>query len=102
MSKTSLQYRLDKKGGSFTEASVPHPTPGPDDIYIRTKAVAVNPVDWKNRSFGAIVQSWPAVFGIDAAGVVDSVEESARTSRAETRSSALAEWTVKESLSRRS
>ena len=78
MSKTSLQYQLDKKGGSFTEISVPHPTPGPNEVCVRTKAVALNPVDWKNRNFGATVQSWPAVFGCDIAGVVDSVGESVK------------------------
>ena len=78
MSKTSLQYQLDKKGGSFTETSVPHPTPGPTEVCVRTKAVALNPLDWKNRNFGATVQSWPAVLGIDIAGVVDSVGESVK------------------------
>ena len=82
MAKTSVQYQLDKKGGSFTEASVPHPTPGANDICVRTKAVALNPVDWKNRNFGATVQSWPAAFGIDAAGVVDSVGQSVKEFKA--------------------
>ena len=78
MSKTSLQYQLDKRGGSFTEASVPYPAPGANDICIRNKAVALNPIDWKNRNFGATVQSWPAVLGFDAAGVVESVGESVK------------------------
>ncbi|MCJ1391899.1 hypothetical protein MMC18_004766 [Xylographa bjoerkii] len=76
MSKTSLQYQLPQKGGSFTKVSVPHPTPGPNEICIRTRAVALNPVDWKNRAFGVTVQSWPTVLGIDAASVIDSVGES--------------------------
>jgi len=76
MSKTSLQYQLSKQGGPFTKVSVPHPTPGPDEICIRTRAVALNPVDWKNRAFGVTVQSWPTVLGNDAAGVIDSVGES--------------------------
>ena len=79
MSKTSLQYQLDKKGGSFAETSVPQPIPGPNEVCIRTKAVALNPVDWKNRNFGATVKSWPAVFGIDAAGIVESVGESVQS-----------------------
>ena len=78
MSKTSIQYQVDKRGGSFTETSVPHPTPGPNELCIRPKAVALNPLDWKNRAFGVTVQSWPAVLGIDAAGVVDSVGESVK------------------------
>jgi NADPH:quinone reductase-like Zn-dependent oxidoreductase len=76
MSKTSLQYQISKQGGRFTEVSVPCPTPGPNEICIRTRAVALNPLDWKSRAFGVMVQSWPAVFGIDAAGVIDSVGES--------------------------
>lgn len=78
MSKTSLQYLLDKKGGSFAEVSLPYPVPGSNEICIRTKAVALNPLDWKNRAFGVTVQSWPAVLGIDAAGTIDSVGESVK------------------------
>ena len=73
MAQTSLQYQVDKKGGSFVEASVPFPSPSPNEICVRTKAVALNPLDWKNRAFGVTVQSWPAVLGIDAAGVIESV-----------------------------
>ena len=60
------------------EASIPYPVPGANEICIRTKAVALNPLDWKNRAFGVTVQSWPAVLGIDAAGVIDSVGESVK------------------------
>jgi len=76
MPETSLQYQVSKPGGSFTEVSVPRPVPGPEEICIRTKAVALNPLDWKSRNFGVMVQSWPAVLGVDAAGIIDSVGES--------------------------
>lgn len=76
MSKTSLQYQLAEKGGSFTTVSVAHPAPEQNEICIRAKAVALNGLDWKNRAFGIMVQSWPTVLGVDAAGVVDSVGES--------------------------
>ncbi|MCJ1386432.1 hypothetical protein MMC17_009558 [Xylographa soralifera] len=78
MSKTSLQCQISKPGGPLTQVFVPHPTPGPDEICIRTRAVALNSLDWKNRAFGIMVQSWPAVLGIDAAGVIDSVGESTK------------------------
>ena len=78
MSKTSLQYQVGEQGGSFAEAPVPYPAPGNSEICIRTRAVALNPLDWKNRAFGVTVQSWPAVLGIDAAGIVDSVGESVK------------------------
>jgi NADPH:quinone reductase-like Zn-dependent oxidoreductase len=78
MSKTSLQYQLPSQGATFTKATIPYPTPGPDEICIRTKAIALNGLDWKARNFGVMVQSWPAVLGIDATGVIDSVGESVK------------------------
>ena len=78
MSKTSLQYQLPSQGATFTKVSTPYPTPGPDEICIRTKAIALNGLDWKARNFGVMVQSWPAVLGIDAAGIIDSVGESVK------------------------
>lgn len=78
MSGTSVQYQLSKPGGSFTKAYVPHPVPGPEEICIRTKAVGLNPLDWKSRAFGIMVQSWPAVLGVDAAGIIDAVGESVK------------------------
>ena len=76
MSKTSFQYQLAGKGEHLTQVSIPHPTPGPNEVCIRTRAVALNPLDWKVRAFGIVVQSWPTVLGADAAGVIDSVGES--------------------------
>ena len=73
MSRTITQLQVEKQGGLFSKVSVPAPTPEPGEVCIRAKAVALNPLDWKSRAFGVMVQSWPAVFGVDAAGVVDSV-----------------------------
>ena len=78
MSKTSLQYQLTKQGGSFTKVPVSYPTPGPNEICIRTKAIGLNPLDWKARNFGVMIQSWPTVLGVDAAGIIDSVGESVK------------------------
>ena len=73
MSRFPLQYQLPRTGAPFNKVLVPHPNPGPHEICIRTRAVALNPVDNKNRALGVAVQSWPAVIGCDAAGVIDSV-----------------------------
>ena len=78
MSETSLQYQVLKQGGQLTAVSVPHPIPGNDEICICTKAVALNPLDWKSRAYGDMVESWPAVLGVDVAGIVDSVGESVK------------------------
>lgn len=75
MSKTSFQYQLSKPGEALSKVSVPLPVPGSEEICIRAKAVALNPVDWKNRAFGVTLQSWPTVLGVDAAGIIDSVGE---------------------------
>jgi NADPH:quinone reductase-like Zn-dependent oxidoreductase len=82
MSKTSLQYQVLKQGGLLTKVSIPHPTPGPNEMCIRTRAVALNPLDWKSRTFGVMVESFPAVLGADAAGVIDSVGESVKDFKA--------------------
>ncbi|KAE9366305.1 GroES-like protein [Stipitochalara longipes BDJ] len=82
MSKTSVQYQVLEKGGPLTKVIVPYPTPGPSEICIRPKAVALNPLDWKSLLYGVMVESWPAVLGIDAAGIVDSVGESVKDFKA--------------------
>ncbi|KAI1172258.1 GroES-like protein [Nemania sp. FL0916] len=67
------QLQVTKQGGSFAQVTVPTPKPGPLEICIRTRAVAFNPIDWKNYQFGAMVSTWPAVLGIECAGIVESV-----------------------------
>ncbi|KAK0718479.1 putative alcohol dehydrogenase [Lasiosphaeria miniovina] len=67
------QYVASKKGGPFQLATAPYPTPGLDEVCIRSRAVGLNPLDWKNLYYGEMVKTWPEVFGIDAAGVVEVV-----------------------------
>ncbi|KAI1506777.1 GroES-like protein [Biscogniauxia marginata] len=69
------QYQTTKQGGPFSLVTAPKPTPGPKEVCIRPRAVALNGIDWKNLKFGATVRSWPAVLGIDGAGTVESVGE---------------------------
>ena len=50
------------------------PEPGPNEVLIEVKAVALNPVDYWQRDLGMPpVPSYPAVFGSDVAGVVAKV-----------------------------
>lgn len=79
---TIQQYRTAKQGGPSSLVTVPKPRPGPNEVCIRPKAVAVNPIDWKNLQFGATVTSWPAVLGIDGAGIVESVGSGVKTFKA--------------------
>ncbi|KAI0150120.1 GroES-like protein [Hypoxylon sp. NC0597] len=46
------------------------PKPGPDELLLEVKSVALNPIDWKMRDFGFTVAGYPAIFGSDISGVV--------------------------------
>ncbi|KAI1393294.1 GroES-like protein [Hypoxylon trugodes] len=69
------QFQTTKVGGPFALVTVPTPKPGSGEVSIRPKALALNGIDWKNLKFGAVVQSWPAVLGEDAAGIIEEVGE---------------------------
>jgi NADPH:quinone reductase-like Zn-dependent oxidoreductase len=62
---------------SFQVKEAPYPTPGPDEIVVRNRAVAVNPIDWVQRDQGtSFAFGWikyPFVFGSDVAGEVVQV-----------------------------
>ncbi|WP_225850548.1 NADP-dependent oxidoreductase [Streptomyces sp. HPF1205] len=64
-------------GETFTE--IPRPVPGPGQLLVAVRAAGVNPADWKRREgrFGAAEARppLPAVFGREAAGVVEEVGE---------------------------
>lgn len=65
---------LPQKGGPLTVGDRATPEPGPDEILIQVKAVALNPVDYYQRDFGMPpVPIYPAVIGSDVAGVVAKV-----------------------------
>ncbi|KAJ7644973.1 GroES-like protein [Roridomyces roridus] len=51
------------------------PTPGPGQVLIKVKATALNPVDWKMRQSGLLVQEYPIVSGWDFSGDVEVVGE---------------------------
>lgn len=58
---------------SLVDVELPAPTPGPRDLRVQVKAIAVNPVDVKQRAPKDKVESAPRVLGWDVAGVVESV-----------------------------
>ncbi|RYP12599.1 hypothetical protein DL765_007230 [Monosporascus sp. GIB2] len=70
---TIQQYQTIKQGGPFALVTAPSPKPGKNEVCIRPRAVSLNPIDWKNLLFGALVPSWPAVLGIEGAGIAESV-----------------------------
>ena len=46
------------------------PRPGPGEILVKVHATALNPVDWKIRKYGIILDHFPAIHRLDIAGEV--------------------------------
>ncbi|GAM87680.1 hypothetical protein ANO11243_057070 [Dothideomycetidae sp. 11243] len=73
MASNKAAWLTEAHGTSFKVDSAPLPNPGPDQVVVCNKAVAVNPVDWKMRDYGILIQNYPAVLGSDLAGIVHEV-----------------------------
>jgi NADPH:quinone reductase len=68
---------VEAANGPFVIADIPHPRPGRGQVLVRVKASGVNPLDTKIRAGAAAhaKHGFPAVLGIDLAGVVTEVGE---------------------------
>ena len=66
---------LPAPGAAFDLVSVARPLPRPNEVLVRIKASAVNPLDLKIRAGQAAHarQPLPAILGIDLAGVVEAI-----------------------------
>lgn len=53
--------------------SAPFPTIGPQEVIIKTAAVAMNPADWMLQQTGMLLSKYPAILGCDAAGGIVEV-----------------------------
>lgn len=74
MKAVALKHYLPiEDPNSFLDVDLEKPTPGPRDILVAVKAVAVNPVDTKVRKSKDTVEEPPRVLGWDASGVVEAV-----------------------------
>src|SRR5437764_1056724 len=71
MAATHQAAILPQKGGPLSVGERATPEPGPNEVLIEVKAVALNPVDYFQRDFGMPpVPVYPAVIGSDSAGIV--------------------------------
>ncbi|MGV2984235.1 zinc-binding dehydrogenase [Microbacterium sp. AGC85] len=53
--------------------SLPLPIPGEGELRIAVHACGLNPSDFQRAHYGVIEWEWPAVLGLDPAGIVDAV-----------------------------
>ena len=73
---------LTAKGSPFTVGAAPYTAPRANEIVVRVRAVAVNPMDRLQQTMGAIFTPWvsyPFVVGSDIAG--DVVETGSEVTR---------------------
>ncbi|CCF46024.1 delta-aminolevulinic acid dehydratase [Colletotrichum higginsianum] len=63
------------KGDPFVVQTRPTPRPGPDELLIEVKSVALNPADRLMRDQGLFIPTYPTVIGFDVAGLVLEVGE---------------------------
>jgi len=67
---------LDSRRGSLRVGNAPVRTPGPGEVVVRARAVAVNPIDAMGGVARRIVLPWlryPAILGSDVAGDIVAV-----------------------------
>ncbi len=76
MSSGETALWLKAAHGPLEIGAAATPTPGPHEIVVRNRAIAVNPVDWMALSVGELIFPWlsyPCVLGTDVAGEVVAV-----------------------------
>jgi NADPH:quinone reductase-like Zn-dependent oxidoreductase len=76
---THLAAVLIGKGQPFEIKSRPTPKPGPNELLVAVKSVALNPADAIMRSTGLFITGYPTVTGFDMAGVVLEVGQDVPT-----------------------
>ena len=70
-----IVYVVESAGGPFRVVEIPTPQPASDQVLVKIRASGVNPLDTKIRAGegGHAKQPFPAVLGLDMAGVVVTV-----------------------------
>lgn len=69
---TTAQIHCLAQGGPFKLASVPTPTLSPNEVLVKQRAIALNPIDLKQYETGLLIATWPRVLGIEGAGVIEA------------------------------
>ena len=61
------------KAHPFKVSDAPMPEPGPNQVVIKNRTVAMNPADHAVQSRGILVTEFPSILGEDCAGDVVAV-----------------------------
>lgn len=72
MSKNTAAW-IDSPYADLTIREAPMPAPGPDQLLVEVRALAVNPLDAIIQSNGTVMYGWlqyPVILGEDVAGIV--------------------------------
>ncbi len=73
----NLTAILAAQGGPFVVENRPTPTPGPNDLLVEVRSIALNPIDYYQRDYGfPPVAGYPSIVGSDIGGVVLSAGSS--------------------------
>ena len=72
MSRQHLAAILSSKGSGLEVVHRPTPSPGPHELLIEVKSIALNSIDWKQRDSGSAIAGYPAIIGSDIGGIVVS------------------------------
>jgi len=70
---SSLQFTAPGPDFQHEIIQLPKPTPKDEEVLIKNKAVAINPLDAKRIAFNLMIDNWPVGGGFEVAGVVDAV-----------------------------
>ncbi|KAF4210467.1 hypothetical protein CNMCM8980_001141 [Aspergillus fumigatiaffinis] len=76
---THLAAVSPAKGHPFELQARPTPKPGPDELLIAVKSVALNPADAYMRDQGLFIPAYPTVIGFDMSGLVLEVGDNVPT-----------------------
>ncbi|PYH92248.1 GroES-like protein [Aspergillus ellipticus CBS 707.79] len=76
---THLAAISPSKGSPFELQARPTPKPGPGELLIAVRSVALNPADHLMRDLGLFIPAYPTVTGFDIAGLVLQVGDNVPT-----------------------
>lgn len=79
--KNAAAWLFTEKAPELEVAEAPLPDCGDEDIIIKTRYVAINPVDWKIQASGGFGLKYPAILGEDVVGEVIEVGKKQKSFR---------------------